>query len=340
MIVLGIESTCDETAASIVVDGFKILSNVIASQDDIHSIYGGVFPELASRRHVEVIIPIIEEAIRKAKISIDDIDLISVANKPGLIGSILIGLNTAKALAFAWNKPFVGINHIEAHLYAAMMTRENLKNLEFPAIGVVISGGHTLILEIENIGKYRKLGTTIDDAIGEAFDKTANILGLSYPGGPAIEKLAKDGDDSYFSFKKPKIDNNIFNFSFSGLKTKVLYTAKGQGANKNSPLIISENEKKHLAASFQRVAFEDVIEKTFLAADQSNAKAIYIGGGVSNNRKLRENFDKNNFKKFPIYWPPFKLSLDNAAMIAGLAYHKFVNQKISDPFDLEAETRV
>ena len=190
MLVLGIESTCDETAAAVVKNGHEILSNIIASQDDIHNQYGGVFPELAARRHLEAIIPVIDEALKKANVTKDDIDLIAVANKPGLVGSILIGLNTAKALSMAWDKPYVGINHIEAHLYASMMGVD-MEKISFPSLGVVISGGHTLLLKIDKIGQYEKISSTIDDAIGEAFDKVASILGLPYPGGPHVEKLAK-----------------------------------------------------------------------------------------------------------------------------------------------------
>ena len=224
MLVLGIETTCDETAAAVVEDGSKILSNIIFSQIHLHQKFGGVFPELASRSHVDKILLAIDESLKKANITLSDIDVIAVANRPGLIGSVLIGLNAAKALSLSLKKPFIGINHIEAHLYAAMM--ESINNLIFPALGVVISGGHTKLLKILDIGKYEDIGTTIDDAIGESFDKVASILDLRYPGGPEVEKLAKLGDSTKYKFKAGKVDKNPFNFSFSGLKTKVLYTKK------------------------------------------------------------------------------------------------------------------
>lgn len=336
MFVLGIESTCDETAASVVKDGHEILSNVVASQVAIHREFGGVFPELACRTHVDMIIPIIDKAIRSASIIKQDLDVIAVANGPGLIGAVLIGLNAAKGLALSLNKPLIGVNHIEAHLYAAMMT--NLPNLEFPSLGVVISGGHTMLLEILDIGKYNLLGTTIDDAIGEAFDKVATILGLPYPGGPAIEELAKLGDENRYPFKPAVVKNNPFNFSFSGLKTKVLYTVKGQSSQIRDPALIKDEEKKHIAASFQRAALSDIVEKVLSAINTFNCKAIYLGGGVSNNQKLREMLQHKNLN-IPVFWPSKGLSLDNAAMIAGLGYQKFIKNGAGDPLSLNAYAR-
>jgi N6-L-threonylcarbamoyladenine synthase len=335
MLVLGIETTCDETAASIVEDGEKILSHVVFSQASIHKKYGGVFPEIASRSHVKKILPVIDDALSEAKITPDQIDLIAVASGPGLIGSLLIGVNTAKTLSFVWKKPLIGVNHVEAHLYAAMMG--NLSNVVFPSLGVVVSGGHTMILLIEALGKYTLLGQTIDDALGEAFDKVATILGLSYPGGPAIESLAKSGNPLAYPFKAGKVTNSLYDFSFSGLKTKVLYTVKGQKASKNSPLILDEKEKPHLAASFQRAAFSDLIEKTLLAHTNHSSNAIYLGGGVSNNQKLKEMFLATS--PIPCYFPPLGLSLDNAAMIAGLGYQKFLTNKTVDGLSLEAKSR-
>lgn len=340
MLVLGIESTCDETAASIVKDGSIILSNVIHSQVDIHKKYGGVFPEIACRSHIEKIIPVIDEAIKKASIKKEDIDLIAVAKGPGLIGALLIGLNVAKGLCVSLNKPFIGINHIEAHIYAAMMN--NLNNLYFPSLGIVISGGHTLLVRILEIGRYEIIGTTIDDAIGEAFDKVAKILDLPYPGGPEVEKLAKDGDFKKYNFKPSKIKKRtrIFDFSFSGLKTKVLYTTKGQSSSMKSPLLIQDDEKKDICASFQKAVFDDIIEKSLLAIEKFNLKAIYIGGGVSNNQKLREMFKEKNSLKTAIFWPEENLSLDNAAMIAGLGFWKFQKNKKSDCLSLKPLVRM
>lgn len=336
MLVLGIETTCDETAASVVEDGKKILSNIIFSQVHLHKKFGGVFPEIASRSHIDKMIPVIEEALKEARVNLEEIDLIAVASQPGLIGSILIGLNTAKALSFALDKPYIGINHVEAHLYAAMMGE---KDLIFPALGVVISGGHTLLLKILEIGRYEKIGTTIDDAIGESFDKVASILDLAYPGGPEVEKLAKTGVSTRYNFKAGVTKKNPFDFSFSGLKTKVLYTVKGQSAKKHFSTIIKSEDKKHIAASFQRCAFEDLIKKSILAIDEFDMKAIYFGGGVTNNQTLREMFDNKNLP-IPLFWPEKDLSLDNGAMIAGLGYQKFKKTFKSDTFALLAQTSI
>lgn len=336
MYVLGIESTCDETAAAIVKDGHEILSNVVSSQIPLHREFNGVFPELACRTHVDMIIPIIDKAIEQAEISKEELDVIAVANGPGLIGAVLVGLNAAKGLSYALNKPLIGVNHIEAHLYAAMMS--NLSNLEFPSLGVVISGGHTMILKILDVGIYELIGTTIDDAIGEAFDKVATILGLPYPGGPSIESLAKLGDENRYHFRAGIVKTNPYNFSFSGLKTKVLYTVKGQSSELNDPMIIKEDEKKHIAASFQKAALSDIIEKVSLAINTFDCKAIYLGGGVSNNQKLRDMFKEKNLR-IPLFWPSKGLSLDNAAMIAGLGYQKFIKNKESDPLSLNAYAR-
>ena len=337
MLVLGIESTCDETAVAIVRDGHEILSDVISSQVELHKEYGGVYPELACRSHIDMIIPILDKALKKANVTKEEIDLIAVANGPGLIGAVLIGVNVAKGLSFAWNKPLIGINHIEAHLYAAMMN--DLNHLKFPALGVVISGGHTMLVKISEVGKYQLIGTTIDDAIGEAFDKVASILDLPYPGGPAIESLAKSGDENRYPFLPAKVKNNPFNFSFSGLKTKVLYTVKGQSSKKDDPLLIKNNEKRHIAASFQKAALSDLVEKAKMAVDLYGLKAIYLGGGVSNNQKLRQMFKEKELS-IPIYWPSKGLSLDNAAMIAGLAYQKFIlNPPNSDDLSMQAFAR-
>ncbi len=318
-IVLGIETTCDETAASIVIDGKKILSNVIYSQIETHREYGGVFPELACRKHAEFLLPIIEEAILKAGIQKKDINLIAVATKPGLMGALLIGLSTAKALSYSWKIPYIGVNHIEAHLYAAMMSTDNP---EIPAIGLIVSGGHTSLLKIEELGVYTPLGNTLDDAVGEAFDKTARLLGLPYPGGPELEKMARLGDPTKVPFKPGRIKEKPLHFSFSGLKTQVLY------AMKNNPKV------EDVAASFQETALNDLVNKTLLAAKNNSLNTIYIGGGVSNNRRLREIFEEKKPTNIDIYWPGSGLSLDNAAMIAGLGFHVYKKMGHGDLFDL------
>lgn len=329
MKVLAIETTCDETAAAVVENGREILSNVIASQSEFHEQFGGVFPEMAARAHVDTLIPVVKQALEKAQISKQQIDLIAVSNRPGLIGPLLIGLNGAKALSLALDKPFIGINHVEAHLYAAMMSQEELL---LPAIGVVISGGHTFLTKILDVGTYEMIGTTVDDAVGEAFDKVATLLELPYPGGPPIEQLAKQGDPTKYPFKPGVVKGKPYDFSFSGLKTNVLYTIKGQNGRKDSAAVIPEEEKAHIAAGFQEAALFDIASKAQKAKEEFGCKAIYLGGGVSQNKRLREIL-----KEEVVFWPDAELTVDNAAMIGGLAYHKFSG--IGDPLSLEPITR-
>lgn len=313
MLVLGIESTCDETGASLVLDGETILSNVIASSADLHEKYGGVFPELACRRHIDCIDRVIDEAIQKAGVSPDQIDLIAVANRPGLVGALLIGVMAAKGLSIAWQKPLIGINHVEAHLYAAMMGNE----VPLPALGAVLSGGHTFLVRIEAVGKYELLATTVDDAIGEAFDKVARILELPYPGGPFVEKLAKEGNPNRYPLKAGFVKKSPLDFSFSGLKTSVLYTTEKEPIN-----------RADLAASFQETAFGDIVRKMGKASQSFPCQSIVLGGGVSANERLREMVGKR-FQDFPVFFPPKSLALDNAAMIAGLAAKKYAGKSDS-----------
>jgi N6-L-threonylcarbamoyladenine synthase len=335
MLVLGIESTCDETAAAIVKDGHEILSNVISSQIDLHREFGGVVPELACRRHVEIMIPVIEETLQNANLTLADIDLIAVSQGPGLIGALLIGLNTAKALSFALGKPFIGINHIEAHLYAAMMSE---KEITFPAIGCVLSGGHTAIVLIEELGSYKLIGQTVDDAVGEAFDKVARILNLPYPGGPEIEALALKGNPKKYAFKAGVVKANPYSFSFSGLKTAVLYAVRGQnGCISETPPSIEVVQD--VAASFQMAALSGIVNKTLQAAKEFNCRHIIFGGGVTNNQALRKLFAEKD-SNHSYVWPAPGLSLDNAAMVAGLGYQKFKSRKTGDSFDLEALTSI
>lgn len=338
MLVLGIESTCDETACAVVQDGRTILSNVVASQIDLHQEYGGVVPELACRRHIDLIMPVIDQALSQANVKLKDIDLIAVAHGPGLIGALLIGLNTAKALSLACQKPFIGINHVEAHLYAALMSSEEPP--AFPCLGVVLSGGHSAIVLIKELGVYELIGQTVDDAIGEAFDKTAKLLGLPYPGGPQIEMYALQGNPQRFPFKAGQVKGYPLYFSFSGLKTAVLYTTRGQNMALSVSHIINQQDAFDIAASFQRAACEDVVKKTLLAAEKYGVKTIIFGGGVTNNQYLRNMFEKNISKDMQCFWPMFELSLDNAAMIAGLGYHRYLIQGKGDPIDLEPMTRI
>lgn len=332
MLVLGIESTCDETACAIVKDGRHILSNIVSSQIDIHKEYGGVVPELACRRHIDLIIPVLQQALQEAQLNLPDIDLIAVAHGPGLIGALLIGLNTAKALALAHQKPLIGINHVEAHLYAALMSQAQA--ISFPCLGVVLSGGHTALVLIKDIGHYELIGQTVDDAIGEAFDKAAKMLELPYPGGPQIEKLALQGMSDRFAFKAGQVKGKPFDFSFSGLKTAVLYQLK---ALSHTPLTLQD--KQDIAASFQKAALEDILKKTRAAAKQYQAKTILFGGGVTNNQALRRLFQAQLTDCFCV-WPSLGLSLDNAAMIAGLGYHHYLRRGKGDGMDLEPLVRI
>lgn len=334
MIILGIESTCDETACSIVKDGREILANVVSSQILLHQEFGGVVPELACRRHVDVMIPVIDEALRTAGLTLDQVDVIAVAQGPGLIGALLIGLSTAKALAIALGKPYVGVNHIQAHLYAAMMSHS--EEITFPCLGVVLSGGHTSLIKMDGMGTYEPIGKTVDDAIGEAFDKVAKILGLPYPGGPEIEALAKQATDPV-PFRPGKVKGQPLDFSFSGLKTAVLYSLAGQNSTTMKETL-THNEKCNIAAGFQHAALSDVVNKTLLATEQFGYRTIVFGGGVTNNKKLREMFSAAA-PKAKLLWPATGLSLDNAAMIAGLGYHIYQGKRRSDPLELEAFTR-
>lgn len=327
MIVLGIESSCDETSVAVVQNGSNILSLETATSTDIHQKHGGVFPELACRRHVDVILQVLDCAMNQAALRPKDLDLIAVAKGPGLVGALLIGLQAAKGLSIAWEKPLVGINHVEAHLYASMMKTPP----PLPALGFVLSGGHTVMLKINAIGKYEKLGTTLDDAIGEAFDKSALLLGLSYPGGEALEQLAQKGDSSKKSFSLPRIKNQPMNFSFSGLKTAVLHAVQ-EAIPKEYP---------DIAAAFQETAFHSLAQKAFLAIKKDpEISSIVFGGGVANNRRLRLFFSER-FPHTPLFWPPEGLASDNAAMIAGLAYHQFLESGYdSSPLKIEATPKI
>jgi len=332
MLVLGIESTCDETACALVKSGREIMSNVVASQMDLHKEYGGVVPELACRRHIDLMMPVLHQALEEAGVGLDDIDLISVAHGPGLIGALLIGLNTAKALSLALNKPLIGVNHVEAHLYAAIMSQSS--GVSFPCLGVVLSGGHTNLVLIRELGVYEPISQTLDDAVGEAFDKVAKMLGLPYPGGPEIERLAKEGNPYRFPYRGGQVKTKPLDFSFSGLKTAVFYSIRTPAAG---PL--SQEDKCDVAASFQRAALEDIVKKTLQAAETHGIETIILGGGVTNNRRLRQLFEeKGSGRKF--IWPSFGLSLDNAAMIAGLGYHRYQRMGCGDALDLEPLTRI
>ncbi len=328
--ILGIDTSCDDTSIALVKGGKKVAVNLIASQEQIHKQYQGVYPELAARAHVNAIIPLLEKALKDGGISLEDIGAIAYTKGPGLIGSLLIGIETAKALALALKKPSIAVNHLEAHLYAAFMEDSPLSFPPLhPMLGFVLSGGHTCVVKIEQKGKIVLIGNTVDDAIGEAFDKVAILLGLSYPGGSCIEDLAKEGDPSRFPFKPAKIKKLPWHFSFSGLKTSVLYAIKElQSASTE----MSEQDKKDLAASFQRAAFAAVADKIEKAVKEGFGQEVVMGGGVCCNQALR-SFLQKKFPQIKFYFALPSLCKDNGAMIAGLAYYIYQRQG-SSPFCL------
>jgi len=315
IIVLGIESSCDETSAAVVVNGRKVLSNVINSQIDIHTEYGGVVPEIASRCHVEVVNQVVKEAIKQAGIKLEDIDVVSPTYGPGLVGALLVGVSYAKGLAYAIQKPLVGVNHIEGHIAANYLT---YPELEPPFLCLIISGGHTHLVKIDDYTKFEILGRTKDDAIGEAYDKVARVVGLGYPGGPKIDKLAYEGKPN-IELPKSKIEG--LNFSFSGIKTAVI------NLNHKNPNI----NKADLCASFEKVTTEMLIDNVKQAVAQTGINEIVLAGGVSANSYIRKEFKKfgeeNNIK---IYYPELKLCTDNAAMIAAAGYYNYVEGKKSE----------
>ena len=336
MLCLGIETSCDETAAAVVRDGREISSNIIATQLDLHAEYGGVVPELACRRHGQLIDRIVERALKEGGVSLDDVGLVSVVQGPGLIGALLIGVNFAKALAWARGLPVVPVNHVEAHVYSCFMSNPQM---ELPAIGLVASGGHTSLFLMRGLGEYRKLGETTDDAVGESFDKVASLLGLPYMGGPHVEKLALQGDPNAIPFprglsKKKK----SYDFSYSGLKTAVLYHVKGYGNKKRDPDTLSDQERANVAASFQEAALEVLVRKSLRAAEEFGARSIAIGGGVSANLRLRTLFAEGATRlSIPVYFPEKRLCTDNAAMVAGLGHWLYAQDPGSATYDFDAK---
>ncbi len=330
MNILGIETSCDETAASIVKDGKEILSSVVASQADLFAEYGGVIPELASRKHLELLTPVIEQALTEANLKMEDIDGIAYTKEPGLMPALLVGISHAKALALAAGIPAIPINHLEAHVYAnsLMPVEEGMEEISYPHICLLVSGGHTSILYVKSPTEYDVLGSTIDDAAGEAYDKVARLLDLPYPGGPVIDKMAQDGDAEFIKFPRPLLDRDDFDFSFSGLKTAVLYEVKKSKPNNEA---LSEeiqdqlmyNWKADIAASFQEAVVDVLVEKTFRAAASKSVEMITLAGGVAANSRLREKMVRMGDEMgFDVRYPDIKMCMDNAAMVAGLGFHK------------------
>ncbi|MBN2065016.1 MAG: tRNA (adenosine(37)-N6)-threonylcarbamoyltransferase complex transferase subunit TsaD [Sedimentisphaerales bacterium] len=332
-IILGIESSCDETAAAVVANGHQVLSSVLNSQVKLHEKYGGVVPEIAARAHIECIIPLIKEAIAKAGIEPERLDAIAVANCPGLTPALLIGVTAAKSLAWAWEKPLIAVNHIHCHLHSVMLD----ESAEcFPAVALVVSGGHTSLYDCKSPMEMELLGQTIDDAAGEAFDKAAAILKLPYPGGPSIQKAAENGNPKAVRFPRTMLGPDSLDFSFSGIKTSVLYHCKGQNMlGENNAEQMSQQEIADIAASFQEAVVEVLVKKTIRAAKLTGHKYVLLGGGVAANSVLRDRLDQvccSN--KLKLVVSQKKYCTDNAAMVAGLAYYKLQAGLTSD-FSLE-----
>lgn len=320
--ILAIESSCDETSSAVVLNGREILSNVIASQISTHEQYGGVVPEVASRMHIEAISGVVEEALLKANITLEKIDAIGVTYGPGLVGALLVGLQFAKGLAFASKKPLVGVNHIEGHICANYIQHKDLKP---PFISLVVSGGHTFIVHVKDYGIYEVIGQTRDDAAGEAYDKVARALGLGYPGGPKIDKLAKEGNPKAITFPKANFHEETLDFSFSGVKSAVLnYLNKCNMQN-------IEINKADVAASFQQAVVDVLKDNVLLTCKKKNIDTIAIAGGVASNSTLRETLINEAGKKgIKVLFPTPILCTDNAAMIGSAAYFNFINGKVND----------
>ncbi len=323
MIVLAIESSCDETAAALILGGDKALSNVVSSQTQVHRKYGGVVPELASRKHIEAIIPVVREALREAGMNLDHVEGIVATNGPGLIGSLLVGLSVAKAIAYARNLPFVGVNHVEGHLSAIFLENPRLR---FPFIGLVVSGGHTCLYRVEGLGSYEWLGGTRDDAAGEAFDKVAKLLNLGYPGGPAIDEAARNGNPKAIPFPRAFISKDSFDFSFSGIKTSVLHYVR------KSPQARVED----IAASFQEAVVDILVSKAVQASRALHLPRVVLSGGVASNSRLRARFREIAEEEgLEVNIPSPILCTDNAAMI-GVVGHYYLETGRTSPLTIDA----
>ncbi len=355
-LILGIESSCDETAAAIVADGRRILSSVVASQTEIHRKYGGVVPELASREHLRQIVPVVREAVEQAHVSLQDVDAVAVTHGPGLVGALLVGVTYGKVLALALGKPLIGVNHLEGHVHAVFLEAHVAgREPKLPAVCLIVSGGHTILYHVKRElvngseqFSYARIGGTRDDAAGEAYDKVARMLALGYPGGPIIDRLAAHGNAHAVRFNEPKMSGNVFDFSFSGIKTAVLYhlrrnpqlepeiearkQALARGDRSADTLrALSSSATLDLIASFQRAVVDNLLSRTLAAAEKTSARTILVSGGVAANSELRRSFEAEGARReIEVYFPSRALSTDNAAMIAAAGYARFVAGERAD----------
>jgi len=331
LLLLGIETSCDETAVAVVEDGKRILSNIVLSQVPLHEEFFGVVPEVASRAHDFWLLPVVKTALKKAGISLAEIDAVAVTQGPGLIGALLVGLTAAKTLVATLGVPLVGVDHLQAHIYSAFIG----DGLTTPAVALVVSGGHTSLYRVASPIEVELLGRTVDDAAGEAFDKVARMLGLSYPGGPAIEKAAEGGDGSAVNFPRPMLTDESLDFSFSGLKTAVLYHLRGQNAKGPAE---PPDDVADIAASFQEAVVDVLVGKCIRALEFTSIRSLTVTGGVAANKRLRqrlvEEAERRNIK---LHLPPLALCTDNAAMVAGLGYH-LLAAGVSSPLDIDSYT--
>jgi N6-L-threonylcarbamoyladenine synthase len=334
--ILGIETSCDETSAAVVTDGTDVRSNIVASQIDLHAKYGGVVPEIASRAHIERLDSVIVEAMEAAGCTPDKVDAIAVTNRPGLVGALIIGVTAAKTLAWAWGKPLIAVNHIEAH---ALSSAIGLDEAPWPAVALIVSGGHTSLFRVDGPMSIERLGATTDDAAGEAFDKVASILGLSYPGGPQIERVAASGDPGAINFPRTMLGPESLDFSFSGIKTAVLYHVHGHGKTTGGLEKLSQADIADIAASFQQAVIDVLIRKTMLAVKQTDMSTVVLGGGVAANKTLRAALaDECTRRNLAFHAARMEYCTDNAAMIAARGYHQLLAGEVAT-LELDASPR-